>query len=60
VICDIHENDMGRKSLRLPNDAIRGCHGQIGLGAHGVRHAGSIHQNLEHCALVIVRGEHCN
>jgi len=30
------------------------------MTAHSLRYVGSIHQNLEHRALVIVRGEDCN
>ncbi len=57
---DVHQNHVGRKSLRLADDRIGGRQRQRLVTAHGARHAGSIHQDLEHCALVIVRGENCN
>ena len=55
---DIHQNHVGRKGLRFADDRIVGGQRQGGVAAHGAGHAGPIHQNLEHRALVIVRGEY--
>ena len=55
---DVDQNHVGSEGLRLAEDGIVRRQGQSGVGAHGARHAGPVHQDLKHGALIIVGGEY--
>ena len=55
---NIHQNHVGRKGLSSADDRVVGSQRHGGVAAHGAGHVGAIHQNLQHRALVIVRGEY--
>ena len=55
---DVDQNHVGGEGLSSADDRVVGSQRHGRVAAHGVRHAGAIHQNLEHRALIMVRGEH--
>jgi hypothetical protein len=55
---DIDQNYVGRKGMSLTDDGVVGGQGHDLVAAHGMGHAGAIHENLQHGALVVVGGKH--
>src|ERR1700733_5271056 len=53
---NIHQDNVGSSGLHAPDDWIGCCDRETGAGMNRAGYAGSIHQHLEHGALLIIGG----
>jgi hypothetical protein len=54
----VHDHDLGICALHPPQHRVGDHHRIAGAGVHHLRHAGAVHQYLQHGALVAILGDH--